>query len=144
MSTSFNRRDFLKLGALALSGLAFNAFPYPQDEYGFLSGEIGRVTHSQSLSIYHKPNDESRIIGQLYRDELVKIYQEVTPRYWTGMEPPLVPGLGRLYPQRVCATGTYPAEQTPYQSSGGKPPAVRGDGSPIPRSITILKRTDGS
>jgi hypothetical protein len=79
MKQAFSRRDFFKLGGLALSGMAFNAFPYPQDEYGFLSGDIGRVTHSQSISVYHKPNDQSEILRQIFRDELVNIYQEVTP-----------------------------------------------------------------
>jgi hypothetical protein len=79
MKRVYSRRDFLKLGGLALSSMAFNAFPYPQDEYGFLSGEIGRVTHSQSISVYQRPNDQSEILRQLFRDELVNIYQEVTP-----------------------------------------------------------------
>lgn len=79
MKQDYSRRDFLKLGGLALSSMAFNAFPYPQDEYGFLSGEIGRVTHSQSISVYRKPDDQSEILRQLFRDELVNIYQEVTP-----------------------------------------------------------------
>jgi hypothetical protein len=79
MKQALSRRDFLKLGGLAASSMAFNAFPYPQDEYGFLSGDIGRVTHSQSISVYRKPNDQSEILRQLFRDELVNIYQEVTP-----------------------------------------------------------------
>lgn len=79
MKHSYSRRDFLKFGALSLGGLAFNTFPQPQDEYEYTTEKIGRIAHSTSLSVYQEPNDQSQIRFQLYRDELVNIYYEVTP-----------------------------------------------------------------
>jgi hypothetical protein len=117
MKHVFSRRDFLKLGGLTISGMAFNAFPYPQDEYGFLSGEFGRVTHSQSISVYRRPNDQSEILRQLFRDELVNIYQEVTPvtgpewnplwyRVWGGY-------IHSAYVQRVRIRHNKPLDKLP-------------------------------
>lgn len=79
MSRRFSRRDFLKLGAVSLSGLAFNPFPPPQDEYENPTEKIGRIARTTSESVYKEPNDNSQILFQRYRDELVNIYYEVTP-----------------------------------------------------------------
>jgi hypothetical protein len=84
MKKSISRRDFMKLGALSLSSLTFNAFPRPQDQYEYPVDKLGRVTHVNSISVHREPNDESEILFQLFRDELVNIYYEITPR--TGPE----------------------------------------------------------
>jgi hypothetical protein len=76
---TLTRRDFLKFGALSLGTLAFNPFPNPQDEYEYTTEKIGRIAHKTSLSVYREPNDQSEIRFQLYRDELVNIYYDVTP-----------------------------------------------------------------
>ena len=69
-----SRRDFLKLGATALGGLAFNPFsPYFKQ---FDDSQLVRVTTS-SVSVYSQPNDQSLITGQWFRDELIHVYGEV-------------------------------------------------------------------
>lgn len=79
--TSLSRRDFLKLSAAGLGGLAFAPYLPPVDEFSDLP--LGRVSTTQ-VSVYSQPNDESRIVRQAYRDEILPLYEEVnsgTPGY---------------------------------------------------------------
>ncbi|RJP52520.1 MAG: twin-arginine translocation signal domain-containing protein, partial [Anaerolineaceae bacterium] len=73
MST-LSRRDFLKLGGLALGTLAFSPLTLPST--GFDDGSLVRIA-TDSVSVYKEPSDESAIAGTWYRDELVHIYGEV-------------------------------------------------------------------
>jgi len=73
--TKLSRRDFLKLGGLSLGSLAFT--PSYSNQYGFDDSNIVRVA-TESVSVYSRPDDESRIVSTWYRDELVHIYGEVT------------------------------------------------------------------
>jgi hypothetical protein len=74
MSKSLSRRDFLKLSGLALGALAFSpGFPPDQDQ-----GEIARVAVEQ-IDLHARPSDDSQIIGNRFRDQLVHIYDEVHP-----------------------------------------------------------------
>ncbi len=79
--THLSRRDFLKLSASALTGLAFSPFLPGLEKFD--DTEQVRVTTS-SVSVFNTPNDQSLIVGQWFRDELVNIYEEVnsgTPTY---------------------------------------------------------------
>lgn len=81
MKSKFSRRDFLKVSGLALGGLAFSPYLPPTSE--FEDGNLVRVASTQ-LSVHSKPNDESSIVGQVYRDEILHIYEEInsgTPGY---------------------------------------------------------------
>lgn len=78
------RRDFLKLSALGLGNLAFR--PLSGWGFGTDSGAIARVT-IQSVSVYSKPSDQSKIVYQRYRDELVNIYDEVVSEDGPGYNP---------------------------------------------------------
>src|SRR3972149_845293 len=76
-----SRRDFLKLSASAFAGLAFS--PFLPGLGSFDDARQVRVT-SKSVSVYSAPNDQSQIVGQWFRDELVNVYKEVnsgTPAY---------------------------------------------------------------
>jgi hypothetical protein len=79
MKHTLSRREFLKVGAAALGGMVYNPFPLPQDEGDYPSGEIGRVAHATSVSVYEEPNDQSQILFQLPHDALVNIYYETFP-----------------------------------------------------------------
>jgi L,D-transpeptidase-like protein len=70
-----SRRDFLKLGGLSLGSLAFT--PAQAHQFGFDDTDLVRVA-TNSVSVYSKPDDQSRIVSTWYRDELVHIYGEVT------------------------------------------------------------------
>ena len=69
-----SRRDFLNLSASTLAGMVFS--PFLPDLGTFEDAEQVRVTTS-SVSVYREPNDQSWIVGQWFRDELVNIYGEV-------------------------------------------------------------------
>lgn len=81
MMSKLCRRDFLKISAITLSGMAFLPFgTYPDS---FDDSSLVRVT-TDSVSVYGKPDDQSLITRQLFRDELIHIYQEIdsgTPAY---------------------------------------------------------------
>lgn len=72
--TNLSRRDFLKLSASTFAGLAFS--PFLPGLGAFDDAEQVRVATS-SVSVYSAPNDQSRIVGQWFRDELVNVYEEV-------------------------------------------------------------------
>jgi hypothetical protein len=69
-----SRRDFLKLGGLALGALAFS--PLLSTRSGFDDSPLVRVA-TESVSVYKEPSDESAITGTWYRDELIHVYGEV-------------------------------------------------------------------
>jgi hypothetical protein len=71
---SLTRRDFLKLGGLSLGGVAFS--PALKNNLGFDDSDLVRVA-TKSVSIYSRPSDKSSIISTWYRDELLRVYEEV-------------------------------------------------------------------
>lgn len=76
MSDTINRRDFLKIGGLALGGLAF-ASPFSGEgdqDYG----RIARVT-IREVDVRAEPRDGAQIVGKRFRDELVHIYYDLEP-----------------------------------------------------------------
>jgi len=75
------RRDFLKLGGLALASLAFT--PFLPEFTEFEDIDLVRVAY-RSVSVYKEPDDKSRIVGTWNRDDLVHVYETVqaeTPVY---------------------------------------------------------------
>ncbi len=82
---TLSRRDFLKLGGLALTGLAFRPVTgWMPPGGGMSAGQIGigRVT-IREIDIFAEPSAESQVIGRKYRDHLFPIYEEfiVDPHY---------------------------------------------------------------
>jgi hypothetical protein len=78
---SISRRDFLKLGCLALTSLAFTSFLPEFTEFEDI--DLMRVAHD-SISVYKEPTDKSRIVRTWQRDDLVHIYETInsgTPGY---------------------------------------------------------------
>ncbi len=76
-----SRRDFFRLTTSTFAGLALS--PFLSGLGSFEDAEQVRVA-TQSVSIYSEPNDQSLIVGQRFRDELVNVYREVdagTPAY---------------------------------------------------------------
>src|SRR5512138_159505 len=73
--TSLSRRDFLKLGGLSLGSLAFT--PSLSTHMDFDDSDLVRVA-TKSVSIYSRPTDKSAIVSTWYRDELLRVYEEVT------------------------------------------------------------------
>jgi lipoprotein-anchoring transpeptidase ErfK/SrfK len=71
---SLSRREFLKLGGLSLGSLAFT--PTLNNYFSFDDSELVRVA-TNSISVYSKASDKSSIISTWYRDEILRIYEEV-------------------------------------------------------------------
>src|SRR5829696_4562846 len=72
--TSLSRRDFLKLGGLSLGSLAFS--PSLGNYFNFDDSDLVRIA-TNSISVYRKPSDKSSIVSTWYRDELLRVYDEV-------------------------------------------------------------------
>jgi len=76
-----SRRDFLKLGGLALASMAFTSFLPEFTEFEDI--DLVRVSY-HAVSVYKEPDDKSQIVGTWYRDDLVHVYDTVkaaTPVY---------------------------------------------------------------
>jgi hypothetical protein len=130
---SLSRRDFLKLSALALGGLAFTRF-HPEIT-PFDDGDLVRVATS-SVSVYKEPSDKSLITGTFPRDEILHVYETVralTPIYnpiwyrvWGGymhrarLQPVRIlynEPLNEIRPQGQLAEVTVPYSQS-YRFAG--------------------------
>ena len=78
-----SRRDFLKLGGLALGGLAFSSILPQTAGINFDDIDLVRVA-TDTLSVYSQPDDKSRIVRTWPRDSLIHVYETVdsgTPGY---------------------------------------------------------------
>ena len=82
MGTKLSRRDFLKLIGLGTTGLAFQSQWGNPESLDY--GEYIRITTNKSVSVHHLPWDESRILYQRFRDELIPVYYDVDSTYGPG------------------------------------------------------------
>jgi lipoprotein-anchoring transpeptidase ErfK/SrfK len=73
MKSKFSRRDFLKLGGLTMSGLAFS--PFVPNLTDFDDSFVVRIATEQ-MPVRKTASDESRIELTWYRDDLVHVYEE--------------------------------------------------------------------
>ena len=80
MGKRISRKNFLKVGALALSALAANPFPPSPDDSSHPSGIIGRVTRD-TVSVFKEPTwPQGETVGYLRRDTLENLYYSLTPQ----------------------------------------------------------------
>lgn len=80
-----DRRDFLKFVGLGAGALAFR--PYYSETEPISSGaKTVRVTIA-NLSVYKEPWDESEILYQKFRDDLLNVYYEVNSEHGPGYNP---------------------------------------------------------
>ena len=70
--TTLSRRNFLKLGASALLGLAFK--PLSPDDLPLI--ELGRVT-IEYLRVRQRPTPQAKQVGWRRLDEVVRIFDRV-------------------------------------------------------------------
>lgn len=76
-----SRRDFLKLGGLALASLAFTSFLPEYTEFEDM--DLVRVA-KDPVSVYKEPTDTSLIVNTWPRDSLIHVYETIdsgTPGY---------------------------------------------------------------
>ncbi len=82
---TLSRRKFLKLAALSLGALAFK--PQLGSIGSVLQPRLMRVGSNKSVSIHKQPNDESIILYQRYKDDLINVYYEVESEYGPEYNP---------------------------------------------------------
>ncbi|MCE1253049.1 MAG: L,D-transpeptidase [Anaerolineae bacterium] len=75
MSTRISRREFFKLGLASVGAMAFNPYLQTPQLEAPDTGKLVRIA-TKSLSVYGQPDDESSIMFQRFRDELVNVYYE--------------------------------------------------------------------
>ena len=77
MMKQLTRRDFLKIGGLALGSLAFRPTTdgFPNSDTPVPIG-IARVTIDE-IDIFKEPSAESEVVDVRKRDELFPIYEEL-------------------------------------------------------------------
>lgn len=88
-SPRLSRRDFLKLAGLSMAGLAFRPLqvrPFQGSGDDLDSNRLIRIT-TETVSVYSRPDDTSRILYQRTRDEVVNVYDEVISEYGPGYNP---------------------------------------------------------
>ena len=76
-----SRRDFLKLGTSAIAGIGLLSF---EPGLGIFEDTQQVRVATQSISVYKRPTDQSAIVSQRFRDELLNVYAELdsgTPAY---------------------------------------------------------------
>jgi hypothetical protein len=86
MGLMFSRRDFLKLGVMTAAGSAFILKTNNDPIVTSSKPGLVRVAYS-TLSVYSMPSDESTILYQRFRDEVVHTYYEVQSKYPPGYNP---------------------------------------------------------
>ena len=69
-----SRRDFLKLGTSAIAGVGLTPFLTRLETF---DDSLQVRVASKSVSVHSASNDQSRIVMQRFRDELVNVYEEV-------------------------------------------------------------------
>lgn len=72
--TQLSRRDFLK--SITSGTLSLGLSPILRT-FGDFEDSIQVRVATKSVSVYGEPNDRSAIVSQLFRDELVNVYDEV-------------------------------------------------------------------
>lgn len=70
--TDLSRRDFLRLSGLALGSLAFRSF-IPEERV-----KLVRVAYP-TVSVYKEPKMDAAYVRDHYRDDLIDVYEELTP-----------------------------------------------------------------
>lgn len=94
-SNKLSRRNFMKLAGLSLGSLALNPFGVKQqnDEPRFSKRRLMRVaklSHAgerASISIHKGPNEDSIILYQRYKDDLINVYDEINSEFGPAYNP---------------------------------------------------------
>ena len=88
-----DRRDFLKYVSAGFGALAFAPF-YQDSEPGIpedrvITGGTGKVVRvaTKNVSVYKEPWDESQILYQRFRNDLLNVYFEVNSEHGPGYNP---------------------------------------------------------
>ena len=88
---TFSRRNFLKIAGLSLGSLAFKPM---LNQHGGLHkrrlmrvAKIAKAGEVTSVSIHKEPNEDSLILYQRYKDDLVNVYDEIESEFGPEYNP---------------------------------------------------------
>ena len=140
MSPNISRRDFLKLTGLTLSSLAFKpSFDYSEFED---SGPLIRVAidASKTLSVYSRPDEESEIKFQRYRDEILPVYYEVI----SDKKPIYNPLWYRVWGGFIHCAQVQPVSVKLNQIPGYLPEGLTAIEITVPYTQSMFQRTEGN
>ena len=88
---TFSRRNFLKIAGLSLSSLAFRPMLETQGGLGkrrlMRVAKIAKDGEITSVSIHKEPNEDSLILYQRYKDDLINIYDEIESEFGPEYNP---------------------------------------------------------
>jgi hypothetical protein len=85
---TLTRRNFLKLAGLSLGTLAFR--PFLDTGQKFRQPKLVRVSGTgsvRSVSIHRSPNEDSQILYQRFKDDLINAYEEVESEFGPEYNP---------------------------------------------------------
>ena len=122
---NYSRRDFLKIGGLALAGLAFTTFLPEFTEFEDM--DLVRVA-KDPVSVYKEASDKSMIVHTWVRDNLVHVYESIQVPT-TGNTSLWYRVFRRIYECRAPAAGARPLQCSAFQHTGRHQTPIRGDRS---------------
>jgi len=85
---TLSRRNFVKIAALSLGTLAFR--PMREATQQFSQPRMVRVSGTgnvKSVSIHRSPNEESAILYQRTKDDIINVYEEIESEFGPGYNP---------------------------------------------------------
>ncbi|MFA7406322.1 MAG: L,D-transpeptidase [Anaerolineaceae bacterium] len=82
-----SRRKFLKLAALSLGALAFRPLEKLQHTQHPRLVRVSGVGNIRSVSIHKEPNEDSVILYQRAKDDLISVYDEIESEYGPEYNP---------------------------------------------------------
>jgi hypothetical protein len=78
---TLSRRNFMQLAALSLGSLAFNPLGEKRQPTQPRLGRVSGVGNILSVSIHKAPNEESVILYQRAKDDIINLYEEVESEF---------------------------------------------------------------
>jgi hypothetical protein len=88
---TFSRRNFLKLAGLSLGSLAFKPMLHQQGAFRtrrlMRVAKIAKDGEITSVSIHQEPSEESVILYQRYKDDLINVYDEIESEFGPEYNP---------------------------------------------------------
>jgi hypothetical protein len=84
---TLSRRNFIKIAALSLGSLAFNPLEQRRQNQPPRLVRVSGAGNIKSVSIHKAPNEESVILYQRAKDDLINVYEEVESEFGPSYNP---------------------------------------------------------
>jgi lipoprotein-anchoring transpeptidase ErfK/SrfK len=87
LNETLSRRDFLKIAALSLGSLAFNPLKEQKQFQQPRMVRVSGVGNIKSVSIHKAPDEDSVILYQRAKDDIINVYDEVESEFGPDYNP---------------------------------------------------------